>query len=349
MVRFKRVLAVVMATSMVLGSSLTAFASPIATTGQGDYEGNKVDYPVLSVTLPTADSTSGQFKYIADPNGLIKESGSQRYSGATWASDAQGVFFKNGENSYGALSKPLVVSNQNAQSIVLSVSLANKTPGQNVAYKNSSTFTGTDKEIYLALYNSDYSKSSAISQATAEGNTTYTAAKLDLLIQGKPSNYALKYSKVTTDAKSETYHYEQISNPTWNQESVYVGGLLNMAADWTSGEDTAAITFPEVTVTWDYAAAPLVTIKSGIASTVTLNKKASGEDSITVSKVTLADGTVVAASNYTATAATAAANATVTLKADWITAAAPACVGDGYVITVVYSDSTSEPIVLLAK
>ena len=76
MQKFKRFMAVALATTMVLGSSLTAFADEPTTSGGTDGSGTSeghVDKEVINVVLPTVASGSTPFAYTMDPEHLIQE------------------------------------------------------------------------------------------------------------------------------------------------------------------------------------------------------------------------------------------------------------------------------------
>lgn len=77
---FKRFAALLVAGTMVVGSSVTAFADGGVADGEGHYEGGEMKYPALTVTLPTIPD--GAYNYIADPNGLIADTAAAAYEGA---------------------------------------------------------------------------------------------------------------------------------------------------------------------------------------------------------------------------------------------------------------------------
>ncbi len=335
MVRFnsKRLLAVIVATTTVLGSSLTAFAdAPLTQDGAGEYEGNIPSYPAASVTFPTTIA-AGSFAYIADPNGLIEKTSSAAHSGATWEGD--GIYFATAANTYKGTSKAIEVENNSAYSVDLAIKLEQKTAGKNVAYSDDKTFANSSKEeIYLAL--SDGTNTAAITQ-TANGNSvTVNEAVLNVTVAGKPSNYELGW-----DASNKYKITAKTGATGWNKSSVVVTGALNKNATWAggaSGQDDE-IKFPEVTVTYAYSmgAAP-VFIKNGIPQNVTLAHKAA---SLTIKQIDF-KGTVVPTSMYEATAIDASNAATLTLKSGFTSFAYPKTPADGLVFTVTYSDDFQE-------
>lgn len=335
MVRFnsKRLLAVIVATTTVLGSSLTAFAaSPLTENGTGTYEGNIPDFPAASVTFPTSID-SGSFNYTADPNGLIQKTSSAAHSGATWEGD--GVYFLTDTNTYKGTSKAIEVENDSAYSIDLAITLEEATAGKNVAYSDDKTFANSSKEeIYLAL--SDGTNTAAITQTANGDSVTVNKAVLNVTVAGKPSNFELGA------ASGGGYEIAEKSGATgWNKSSVVVTGALNKNAAWDGGAASSAteIKFPTVKVTYAYemGAAP-VFIKNGVPQNVTLAHKAA---SLTIKQIDFR-GTVVPASMYEATAIDASKAATLTLKSGFTSYAYPKTPADGLVFTVTYSDDFQE-------
>jgi hypothetical protein len=349
----KRLVAVLMAATMVVGSSVTVFAT--ADNGEGTYEGNDVSFGVATVlTVPTTPATG--FSYIGDPNGLIRESGSSHYEKATWADTAKGVFFKTSGDStngyaYSEKSAALEVVNKNAAPIIVSAKIKKKAGDTGtVIFTNDATFgagaegTGTlstDKSIYIAV--TDGTNTKAIAAGGAE-------VELPIAVSGKVGNYELVWD-ATLNSNQGGYKYALKSGITtddaskWNKTSFYVTGFLNENADWSG----TGITFPAITVTWDVTAgAAPIKIKSGKAAEGSLTY--APETATTISKVKLGDAeldaTVIGRTNQSGTTpgkiSMTAANATNLYSA--IKAQA-----DGLTLTVEYADGHTEPVVLFAK
>ena len=98
MQKFKRAMAITLAATMVIGSSVTAFAADDghSSTGTGSNEGH-VDKHVISVTLPTVPANSTPFNYTVDPERLVPETDGARYGSTTFTDNAKrdGVYFLN--------------------------------------------------------------------------------------------------------------------------------------------------------------------------------------------------------------------------------------------------------------
>jgi len=339
MVKFnsKRLFAAIMATTMVFGSSLTAFAADAPGTvnsdGTGTYEGNLPEYPAPSITMPTI--TAGTYTYIGDPNGLIQRTNSAHYEDATWSGN--GIYFQTEENKYTDTSAPIEITNNSAYAVDVTVTMAQKTAGKNVEYTDDNTFANsTSEQIYLAL--TDGTNTSAMTQKTADGSTTYTPATLNIALAGKPSNYEFKFANGAYSIAAKT------GDLTWNKSSVVAKGAANLNANWAGGTGDAAIAFPAVTVTYKIGiGAKPIFIKDGVAKDVTLATK--GAD-LTIKDIKFG-ATEVPKTMYEATAIAADKAATLTLKEAFTSFAYGKVPADGLVFTVTYSNDSVESFTLV--
>ncbi|HBN55713.1 MAG TPA: hypothetical protein DD414_02970 [Lachnospiraceae bacterium] len=92
----KKIIALVLAMTMVAGSSLTVFA---ADTNTGDATGTgtlipHLDKDVITVTLPTSAQTANVFDFTVDPEQLIKDAAKMKDGTAVTGND-DGVYFTN--------------------------------------------------------------------------------------------------------------------------------------------------------------------------------------------------------------------------------------------------------------
>ena len=239
--RIRKLLTVVLSTSMVLGCTITAFADTTV-DGKGDYEGGAMKYPTLSVTLPTIPE--GTYNYIADPNGLIAATSAAAHDGATFTGTT-GIFFKTTDATgeakaiYTNESKAQTVTNNNAQDIDVTIKLEQKTAGdEGIAYSNTATFENTDKAKKLYLAVTDGAETPKTAALTASG-----AAIITTTVPGVTSNYEPKY-----DSTTKKYGYALKANvdpQTWKTCSYKLTGALNMGAEWGDG-----LKFPAIKVTW---------------------------------------------------------------------------------------------------
>lgn len=102
----KKLMAVALTATMVVGSSVTAFASDPAptdpangATGSGSAF-DHVDKDIISVTLPTTADVADVFDYYVDPERLINDAGTLA-DGSVVTGNTDGVYFKNSGASTG--------------------------------------------------------------------------------------------------------------------------------------------------------------------------------------------------------------------------------------------------------
>ena len=108
--KMKKGMVVALTATMVLGSTLTAFASDAGTTtpvtsgstsGAGTSEGH-VDKEVVNMVLPTIASGSSPFAYTMDPERLIQETNGAKYEDFTFPAKEsdKGVYFLTGDKTH---------------------------------------------------------------------------------------------------------------------------------------------------------------------------------------------------------------------------------------------------------
>lgn len=354
----KRIGVGVMAASLVMSSSLVAFASGGDTpahageggsTGTGGIEG-VVKTDVYTAILPT-ETTNTTYKYIADPQGLIRKTDAAKYNGAEFGEGT--VFFANaGENntvSYSNTSDAAKIVNQSSKNLSVSVTAkaTASTDTDAAALAGSNTFSGTDKEVYLGITDS------------VTGNTeqalTASGATMTAVLGAAPEN-AYEYSYDETDGYEYTLKSD-VSSFQFAEYSFQITGSANdKATDWTA--DTA---LPEVEVTWtvdltDDAAtvetpaqesAPTIktttyTATSGSPLAVTVNLGAGDKAAEGVAKVkNLGANSDVPAARYTFS------GTTLTFDATFITNnMATISSGDGLSLGVVFDDAANTEVTI---
>ncbi len=155
---YKKILAGVLATSMVMGSSVVVLADEGRTKGTGEMEGSVVQ-EFFSVVLPTVADNDDTFNYVMDPLQLIQETTNKKYDGYEFTT-GQRVYFYNGVNAaskkmqYSNTSKKLKVENKSSSSVDLTVTLkVSNVDG--ITLTGDDTFGGstptTEPEMYFAL------------------------------------------------------------------------------------------------------------------------------------------------------------------------------------------------------
>lgn len=272
----KKILAVAVAATMVVGSAVTAFAQEPVTSGgsngTGSSEGH-VNKHVISVTLPTIAAEATPFAYTMDPERLVTATSAAKYaSGTTFTDDAKanGVYFLTGTNAYDSKSTELKVSSQSSADVKLSVSVeaeASGTTGKTdiTLVDTAPVLTGddadTEPKLYLALKVGDTTKAVKAGEKVT----------IDSTIEGKASNFdiVVKDGAYVYEAKTGT----EESPITWNEETIQVSGVVsNASADGLSA--------PTLKVTWKYedpAETPAAVFSAGTAA---------GSVKYTASKVT---------------------------------------------------------------
>lgn len=264
---FKKIVALGVAATMMMGSSLTAFAASTTQdlssasagalagaeqTVEGAGSANYLFKKVFKVTVPTSAEANKVFAYYTDPQGLIVETEAAQI-GAVEITDDTGVFFTNRDETGTAVaisstSDPLTLVNKSTSAVEIGVKvkLAEETSGQYTSgYSTTADFTGTGdaaKGVYLGLS----STGNAVEALSATEATLTNYAK---------SAYPL--FAVTWDTTNSTYKFD-IPEANEGAEPVYqfvVNGALNKAlADktWyaeTSGQPLtagAALKMPKI-------------------------------------------------------------------------------------------------------
>lgn len=253
--KLKKIVAGVLATTMVISGSVTAFATEMSggTTGTGELEGT-VSTDVFSVVLPTINTGDSTFDFILDPEGLITATTAARYSGDTFGSGT--LFFSNssGTTDYSNTSDALKVINKSSVDVdvVLSATVSN---AEGISLTSDSTFADdTSASIYLA-----------IKSGTDETPITESGATVKTQIAAAPSGaYEVQWN--STDSKYE-YVLADEANTTFADYSFQLTGAANVNGDWSGLADAA----PEVAITWNvtvHSDAPVadVTVSSDAAS-----------------------------------------------------------------------------------
>lgn len=245
-----RLLAVLLAGTMVMGTGLTAFAADATTgntTGAGEFEGH-VEKSVLSVQLPTVSTEEGAvnpFAYTMDPEGLIAATEGAKNKEATFEAGAS-VYFLSAANTYTKDSAKLKVINKGTADADVTVKAST------VANTNVKMVTGTDQftaaptdsntaaELYLGLV---VANKDAVAVQAADG----TEASVTVGLKGNDKNYEVKY-----DESTKKYSYAakaDVPDTAWNSFEFGLTGACNTKGDYS----TADLDASDVTVTWSYA------------------------------------------------------------------------------------------------
>lgn len=244
--KFNRLLAAMLAGTMVLGMSTTVFAEDPAGsgggTGAGELEGH-VDKNVLAVTLPT-DSDTTTFKYTIDPEGLIAATQAAKYPGTTYNSST-GVYFQTSDKNYTDKSAKLKVTNKGNvdADVTVNVSVADSTGITAMKAKDGFTAAGAT-ELYMGLLVND-DAGIAVGGFADAGKATKTVG-----LKGRESNFEVKYN--STASKYEYAIKDGVADTAWNSFEFGLEGACNTKGNYSA--DNFAV--PTVTVTWSYVEHP---------------------------------------------------------------------------------------------
>ena len=258
---YKKILAAGLAVSMVMGSSVAVLAEDAngELSGSGNLEQLEAT-DIFNVKLPTIDESTTTFNYILDPNGLIKESGTDgRYTGKTFEEGAT-LFFQNINNKtdskdYSKTSDKLTAINESTQDVEISVK-ATVASVSGVKMDADGTFGTDGGNLYLAL--TDGTDTEAITENGAE--LTATIAKTDGVY------------KVKWDAAKELYVKELDSTKTdadFQKYEFQLTGACKSDTVWDTMKDTP----PVVDVVWSVkdftVTGPQITLSASGAISIT--------------------------------------------------------------------------------
>ena len=255
----KKTMAVAMATTMILGSTMTVFATEQQTTdtipGTGEVEG-VVDTSVFDVVVPTVDE--GTYDFRLDPQGLIEATGTASTADGRISTHVTHTGHENAEftidttmyfaNSVTEDSTPITLytntsakasfENHSTTKVDVTV-IAEVKDAAGIAISEDKTFSGdTTASMYLEL-NDTGSKVAVVDSETKIATLTTT---LDALAD---TNFKPKY-----DDETGEYSYELIDSPTIESGSKFsyvLTGAANENGAWTEEQKEAA---PAIEVTW---------------------------------------------------------------------------------------------------
>lgn len=240
----KKLMTAILVTTMVMGSTLTAFAADTdktgSTSGSGSSEGH-VEKEVESMILPTVptDNTKSPFKYTMDPERLIQETGGKKHEGIKLPAEASdtGVYFQVSENEYANTSSTLQAINNGSCNVTLTVTAkaTASAGGNDITLATSATPSTSSAELYLGL---KVGKKDAPTVLKADAQT------ITKTIEGTSGNF-----EVTVDDQGKYVYQQKADATTWKAIEMNLTGAVSDAA---ITDDTTA---PTVDVTWSYAKA----------------------------------------------------------------------------------------------
>lgn len=246
MSNFKKILAVGLAATMVVGGSVTAFASDASTreltaangaitaaeqtvTGAGTE--NYISKKVFKVVVPTQAKADEVFDYWTDPQGLISETAAAAFGTDVPIAEDTGIFFKNkdeaGNVSLSSWSDPLKFVNKSTSGVKIDmkVKLVEASSGAYATgYSTTADFTGgtsgADKNagMYLGLLATGAKELNLTATEQTPGSVAKSAYPL-YAVTYKDNAYSFDIPAESVDAA-----------PTYE---VYAHGTLNRALSET--------------------------------------------------------------------------------------------------------------------
>lgn len=255
--KLKRILAVAMATTMVLGMSMTAFAEPVTSgtqDGTGAPEGH-VDKSLVNVVLPTVPA--GTFNYTMDPERLIQVTSHEKYAEGTVfpeAADDTGVYFLVGENEYANASKEMQVINKSSDAVKVDVKVKVTTADTDIPLATAAlTDSETAAKLYLAAVVGEGANAETKILNTSEQTVTKKLA-------GNPDNFEIVVED-NDGTKSYAYKQKTAGLTAWKALKFSVKGAVTK--DLPIASTTTA---PTITLTWSYGAVGEVTDETGVGT-----------------------------------------------------------------------------------
>ena len=228
----KRMTAVAMVATMVLGSTMTAFAADGA-EGQGT-SFDHVNKEITSVTLPTDDAVATVFNFYVDPEGLIKDA-AKLTDGTAVTGNNDGVYFKNTGDTYSSTSDEVEFEGANSVDVDVTVAASIE------ADDNSIALVETEEELAAATTPALLMNLTVGEDVAA---ITSNGASAKATIEGKEDNFEVV-------VKDDKYAYEAKEDASgWNKTSVKLSGKTNNV-DVPDGE--GAMTAPKIVLTWSVA------------------------------------------------------------------------------------------------
>lgn len=262
--KFKKIAALALATTMALGCSLTAFAADTEVTAStGNGTGSEAtgagstgwyDSNVMKVVVPTL---ANAFDYKVDPEGAVSQSKNYEGTEVTSVADETGLVFKNKDGDKFKVtnsSDPFVITNKSSIPVEVSVTykatVANTDPLAIDNFSTTADFSGegdSAKALYIALLPTN-DKAQVFNKETAGQTFTTT------LLSGE-DGYEVKWN-------SDKYEYTAISDyDKWPTSSFVATGAINKDLPLTTwyvpkaGETAAkAKNVPSLSVTYKFTA-----------------------------------------------------------------------------------------------
>lgn len=251
MKRTKKMLALVLATSMVMGSSVVSFAAsnPVnGTTKTGTVSGNgvsegHVDKKVLNVVLPTVAEGDSAFQYTMDPERLIQATGGAKYEDLIFPAEEAdtGVYFLVGDKTFANTSTEYQIINKSSCDVKLTVEVKTEATGDgstdialNSNGKGTVSTNNASAELYLGLKVG----------SSEEGVSNSATGTITKVLAGNPDNFTVAV-KEENGVKNYVYQPKAEITP-WKAMNI------SMTGEASKFDIDSTTTAPKVIVTWKW-------------------------------------------------------------------------------------------------
>lgn len=342
---YKKYLAAVLAATMALGTSVTAFASTTLATpsvdaspsdvtdkdqaqgtlgGTGNVAGI-VDKNVFHVVVPAIQDESTYYDFILDPQGLINKTNGVSFGAGVTYDDTQvrTLYFRNipgdalagSTYDYSNVSQGFQVTNKSTMDVdvTFTAELTNLNDGITLAekedFKDADGNVTTDTSIYMGI-----KKDAEAAVAVQDGGSTVSAT-----LTKAPAD---AYKEGWTEDGGFVYELDPTATATFSDTIFKLTGASNSAGDWVAFKD--ATVAPKLEVTWkvvEHTTKPSIatttyTRVSGQPLAITVNlgtapDNATGIESITFVNPTGVTKTLAVGTDYTFAGTTLTINSNV--------------------------------------
>jgi hypothetical protein len=226
----KKLLALGLVGTMVIGGSLTAFAADgdngTAVTGTGTAANLNVDQVIYTVTVPTSAAITQGLSYKVDPQYLAYQKGE--------ATDTAGVLFKNGSGTdakYSGTSDTFSIISKSSVPITLKIepklTAATAGTGEFVyagGFSTTSDFSGAGddaKGLYLGIHSTNEVEKALSTTALDYTNLIYSAKDLFEITGSVDAGYTYAIPTAVTEGFPEYVFYltgainPDVATTTW--------------------------------------------------------------------------------------------------------------------------------------
>ncbi|WP_022778885.1 hypothetical protein [Butyrivibrio sp. AE3009] len=241
--RTQRFLAVLLAATMVFGSTITAFAGDEAGTGSVAGTGASEGYvpaTVVKVTVPTTSATT--FAYTMDPLRLLATTNGARTGGWETIQNDTGVYFKTADGYANESDTVYFINKCSDKDIFVKVEAELPTKGTNdIDLATSSTVASADDanaDLYLGL------KVAGTTKVLAYGGSQAVEVKA---AHPGTAQYEITYA-------NKKYDKTEIAGSTFTAVPIQLAGAVSNVSENPKIKlpKEGATTAPKVTVKWSW-------------------------------------------------------------------------------------------------